>query len=66
MELSEIKEVVEINHPKRTNKYLKLGWILINTYTVCPDSDGHQTMRYVLGWPKAEKAVHPEPDYKIY
>ncbi len=58
----DVKEVAETNDSKVANKYLKLGWTLLNTHT---DDYGHPVERrqwtvYSLGWTKDEEPKHPK------
>lgn len=64
--LYNIKKVVEFHQITNVNEYLKLGWILIETYKSLEHPRFQdQMMNYVLGWAKDEDPVYPKSKYKV-
>jgi hypothetical protein len=57
MELSEVKQVVEVVGDRSVNAYLELGWVLITT---ARESEGDRSwICYSLGWPRELPAQTP-------
>ena len=68
MKLTKIREVVDTADNEQANKYLDMGWTMINTFvTVDGESDEpNQTLHYVLAWAKdGEEPKHPTSRYEI-
>ena len=65
MGYSDIRKIEVLTNPSVVNKYLSLGWRLLNIYTTAydtqPPGSNHQTANYVLGWPVSFE--HMEPEY---
>jgi len=61
VKLTKVKEVVDTIDNEQANKYLNLGWTIINTFvTIDGESDeANQTLHYVLAWAQDEE----EPKY---
>lgn len=59
MELQHITKVIEVPGAKHADRYLALGWVIINTVPQREGDNGWIT--YSLGWPNALPA--PEPQY---
>lgn len=67
MELSDVTQVIDLNKTRDVNKYLVLGWKLIQTYVVtggcAPGID--QDVHYVMAW-QGPDPKHPAPeDYTL-
>lgn len=49
-----IVKVCEVSSACQANKYLELGWALLDVFTECHDTSGplvnHQCAVYALGW----------------
>ena len=58
MPIEDTKLTTEVGSSRELNKYLKEGWILIQTYI--KHSGDSQNARFVLAWQKDEKPVRPE------
>lgn len=56
--LEDTKLATEVGSTRELNEYLKLGWVLIQTY-VKHSSDQHSP-RFVLAWQSDEEVVRPE------
>ena len=52
----DVIQVQELENPNHVNRMLEVGWILLNTRNVRPDSSGEITV-YVIGWPRSAGAV---------
>lgn len=68
MKLTKVKEVVDTIDNEQVNKYLNLGWAIINTFvTLDEESDEpNQTLHYVLAWAQdGEEPKHPTSKYEI-
>ncbi len=54
MEFTEITKMEEFTSLETVNKYLALGWKVVNIYTTAYDTQYpgcvHQTTHYVLAW----------------
>ena len=65
MDYSLVKKVEELINPKEVNRYLDLGWKLLQVYTTATDTDNpfvkDQCAFYVVGWTEGEPK-YPEPD----
>ena len=61
MELTDVTRVETLTSSAEVNKYLDLGWKLINTYTTAYDTIGpgcnHLTIHFVIAW------VGPDPQF---
>lgn len=68
MELSEITKVADLSSADELNRYLAIGWKLINTYTSAYDTQypgcNHQTIHYVIGWSGSDPE-YPESRWNI-
>ena len=53
LKAEDIKETVETKTQEEANKYVALGWILIDTYKM----DGQDF--YMVAWTKSEAPVRP-------
>ena len=68
MDLSKVNQVVETRNWEHANKYLELGWVLINVhnaaYATSDPKTAGQEERFTLGWTKGEPQ-YPDlsPDY---
>jgi len=51
-----VTQVQELDNPNDVNRMLEVGWILLNTRNVRPDSSGEITI-YIIGWPRSAGAV---------
>jgi len=69
MNYSEVTKVVELQSQNEVNKYLDLGWKLLEiyktTYDTCGPGANHQTAHFVLGWTGGEPK-YPEQDAPKY
>lgn len=66
MDLTSIVEIYETTKLGESNRYLKAGWVLINSSAMTTDSQEYSSpiIKYSLGWPNARgQAVHPDPVY---
>jgi hypothetical protein len=52
----DVIQVQELDNPNHVNRMLEVGWILLNTRNIRPDSSGEITV-YVIGWPRLAGAV---------
>lgn len=62
-DLEKVKEVYETIHWETANKYIKLGWILLDKYKTTYDPEvfyDHQTLHFVLAWTKDDDPQHPK------
>lgn len=50
-DLSDVVRVFESRYSTEVNRYLKLGWVLLSTYSDHYSEHGYAP-RYCLGWPK--------------
>ena len=63
MTIENTKIVVEVRNTTEVNKYLQLGWVLINQYVIDVGELGQpsQQPRFILAWQNSEApAEHPE------
>ncbi|AVQ80766.1 hypothetical protein [Variovorax sp. PMC12] len=58
MDHKDITEVKEINGDDNVNKFLKAGWVLLNT--VAKQDGTSSWIAYSMGWPKDGPAVIPQ------
>lgn len=74
MKLSEIKFVIDLEHPNPVNKYLENGWVLLDTYTKSYDPEiapNDLNLHYVLGatdavdYSKEKEDLHCYDDLKF-
>lgn len=71
MELTEITRLEEFTSIELANKYLELGWKVVQVYTTAYDTEpprcAHQTAHYVLAWfGENPRCLEPEKTYGIY
>jgi hypothetical protein len=52
----DVIQVQELDNPNQVNRMLEVGWILLNTRNIRPDSSGEITV-YVIGWPRSGGAI---------
>ena len=52
----DVIQVQELDNPNNVNRMLEVGWILLNTRNIRPDSSGEITV-YVIGWPRSAGIV---------
>ncbi len=57
--LFDIKQVQETSSQSEANRFLELGWTLIDTYTTSLDDQPYKSMVYVLGWVSDDKPINP-------
>ena len=55
-DLSEIKEVRELNRQNSVNKHLANGWVLLSVASASDDEAHGLVTKYVLGWLSSERA----------
>ena len=63
-----VYELFETSNWKTANDYIKLGWIMMKSYTTCYHTQGplaaHQDIHYCLAWTESEKTpAHPKDTY---
>ena len=67
MNLMDVTQVTELASTTDVNKYLALGWKLVNIYTTAYDTTPpgchHQTSHYVLVW-HGENPQYPPNKYE--
>ena len=56
--LEDTKLTTEVGSTRELNEYLKLGWVLIQTYV--KHSSDQQNPRFVLAWQSEDDIVRPE------
>lgn len=68
MKLANVKQIFETSKWEEANKYLDLGWLLLDVYHQACDTFGpglnHQTIYYSLGWCKESEPVVPEKEHR--
>lgn len=65
MDLTDIKEVVEVRGEEAVNKYLKAGWKVLAVGTMTTDSHEYAgpVIKYSLGWDGKGEAPHPRSSF---
>jgi hypothetical protein len=60
MDNKDIKEVREITGQTSLNNYIKVGWVLLDTFKKTNDNPNDQYMMYCIGWPRDLPAALPQ------